>query len=125
MSVLFNDTIVIRRASWSVDAFGNDVPDWTTAAAVTVDGVAVQPGRASTESSDGTTDQTVTWFSLFTEIGSGDLDLLSTDRVEYAGLTLEVYGDVARWPDPFTGAVSKVEATLRLVQEASHGAGSN
>lgn len=120
MSVLFQDTIVIRRADWSVDAFGNDVPDWTTASSTTVMGVNVQPGARSTEVADGTTDATTTWFSLFTPTGSGDLDLLSTDRVEYAGLTLEVDGDVARWPDPFTAGVSKVEATLRLVQEAQH-----
>lgn len=110
---LFADTIVRLRPGSATDAYGNPVRDWTAASSATLTGVAVQPATGRAETADGIRDTAVSRWLLFTPIGSGDLDLLATDRVVYDGMTLEVDGEVSRWPDPLTGGVSKVEATLR------------
>lgn len=117
MVTLFTDTIVIVRAPATTGRYGDAVPDWANATRTTVEDVSVQPGPAlaDAETVDGTRDSTTTRWLGFTPIGSGDLDLLATDRVEYAGLTLEVDGKPRRWPDPINGGVSKVEWTMREV----------
>lgn len=114
-TMLFTDTIVIVRAGTDAGRYGDSRPDWTTATRTTVDGVSVQPTAGNTETADGTRDSTTTTWVGFTAMDSGDLDITATDRVEYAGLTLEVYGVPRRWPNPFTGGVSKVEWSMREV----------
>lgn len=113
--LLFTDSIVIVRAGSTTGRYGDTVPDWSTATRTTIDGVNVQPTSQNAETTDGTRDSTTTTWVGFTAMDSGDLDITATDRIEYAGLTLEVYGTPRRWPNPLTGGVSKVEWTMREV----------
>ena len=77
--------------------------------------VSLQP-VSSREQTEGTGRfSVVTGWALVTPVGM-DLDLKSTDWVEYNGRRLAVLGDVLRWPHPMNpNGVHHVEATLEQV----------
>lgn len=110
MSALTADSVVILRAAYVVDKYGNpsSVRDWANATRTTVSRVSVQPYTQNEEIGDRTA--TITQWRLFTR---SSIDLLATDRIEYDGMTLEVEGEVGRWR--FAGRVHHVEAQLRRV----------
>ncbi|MEU9333128.1 hypothetical protein AB0D49_08180 [Streptomyces sp. NPDC048290] len=112
MSLLYTQTIVIVRPGILADEYGNNKPDWAGAARTTVSGVNAQPHGGSAEDTEDK-QVTVTGWRLFTPRGM-DLDLRETDRVEMAGMTLQVTGKVARWPAP-GGGVHHIEADLQEV----------
>lgn len=114
MSRHYAHTITRVRAPVAPDRYGNQRPDWTAAQRLTVPGVNVQPGGSPPQSEEYTADRqtTVTGWRLYTRPGM-DLDLVETDRIEYAGLVLEVDGKVGRWR--INGRVHHVEAGLREV----------
>ena len=109
---LFGDSVVIVRAGYRVDKYGNESSerDWANAVRTPVTGVSVQPDVSEEETGDRRT--VTTGWRLFTPMGR-DLDLLPTDRVEYDGMTLEVDGEVARFR--VGGRVHHVEARLKRV----------
>jgi hypothetical protein len=115
MTPLFHQSFVRVRAPLVTDRYGNRKRDWSSADRLTVEGVNIQPASrlpSNEESDDRLT--VVTGWDLQTPEGM-DLDLLATDRVEFDGMTLEVEGNVGRWPDPFGPGVHHVEARLKEV----------
>lgn len=117
MSLLFTQSAVRVRAGTKVDRAGNEVPDWSEAAVsrLPLTGLNIAPrveGNPETVESAGV--QVVTGWWLQTAPGT-DADIQSADRIEFDGITAQVEGDVARWPDPFTGAVHHVKAALERV----------
>lgn len=114
MNPLFTDTVVIVRPATTTDRYGNTVLDWDAATRTSVPGVSVQPDTQA-EADDGTRDTTQSTWWLRTPIDAGDLDIAPTDRVEHAGLTLEVDGDPRRYPGLLAEGVSCVHVHLRQV----------
>lgn len=104
------DTITILRASLVDDAYGNQVPDWSTPVSTAVTGCRLQPERAGEYVLD--REAVTTRWRLFAPAGT---DLRATDRVEHAGEVYEVDGDPQRWPSP-TGRLAHVEALLRRTE---------
>lgn len=112
MSLLQADTVVIVRAPFKVDKYGNTstVRDWVNATRTTVAGVSVQPD-GSTEAT-GARSSVVTGWRLITRKGR-DFPALSGDRIEYGGMTLEVDGEVGRFR--MGARVHHVEVRLKRV----------
>lgn len=110
MNRLTADSVVIVRAEFVVDKYGNPsaVRDWANATRTTVRNVSVQPYTQNEEVGDRTA--TITQWQLYTRT---PVDLRATDRVEYDGVTLEVDGEVGRWR--FGGRVHHTEVRLRRV----------
>ncbi|MFE2409847.1 hypothetical protein ACFXDE_16040 [Kitasatospora sp. NPDC059408] len=96
MSAHFSQSVVILRAPFLVDRYGNETTarDWDRATRRPVHGLSVQPD-SSTEA-DGDRPSVVTGWRVITRRGT-DLDLIPGDRVEYDGRLLETDGLVARW----------------------------
>lgn len=113
--MLYLDDVTVVRAPTVRDRWDNDVPDWAAATRTVVSGVAVQP-TSQVEDATGRRVALSTGWRLFTRPGV-DVDLRAADRVEWKGLSLEVIGEVARWPHPLRpGGVHHVEAELRRLE---------
>ncbi len=113
---MFTDTVVVVRAVVVRDRWDNDTHDWAAAARTTVTGVRVLPSSQA-EDAAGTRVAVSTGWRLYSAPGV-DVDIRATDRVEWAGLSLEVIGEVARWPHPLrpTPAVHHIEVELRRME---------
>lgn len=111
--MIFHQQVTVVRPGTRVDRGGNEVPDWSPGAATrtVVEHVSVQP---NTQNEDVESDRTavVTGWRVLSEPGV-DADVRSGDRIEWDGMTLEVVGEVARWPDPLDGGVHHIEFTMR------------
>lgn len=96
MTLHYTQTVVILRAPYVIDRYGNATSerDWSSATRVTVRRVSVQPD-ASTEE-DGDRPAVTTGLRLTTRRGV-DIDLAPGDRVLALGRLRETDGDVARW----------------------------
>lgn len=113
VSALFTDTVVIVRPATATDRYGNTVADPdSTDTRTTLEGVSVQPDR-QVETDDGTRISTDTRWVLRNPIDAGDLDITATDQIEYAGMTLDVDGDILRFPGLLEQGVSCVQVWLR------------
>lgn len=111
---MFHDTITIVRPVITTDRYGSDSLDYVTGARTVVERVSVQP-RSSVEVSADARDMVTTGWRIYSRSGT-DLDIQPTDRVEWAARTLEVVGEVARWPHPTRpGAVHHVEVDVQKV----------
>lgn len=111
---MFLDEVTVVRAATVRDRWDNDVLDWAAATRTTVTDVAVLP-TSQVEDATGNRVATSTGWRLYSKPGL-DVDLFAADRVEWAGMSLEVIGEVARWPHPIRrGAVHHVEVELRRV----------
>lgn len=101
---MFHQTVVRVRAPRIAAETGADATqrDWDNATRTTLRGLNVQPVVA-TEVADTAAISTVGTWMLSSPPGAGKLDLLSTDRVEYDGMTLEVDGPPKHWPSPSGG----------------------
>lgn len=112
MSLLYNDSIEVLRAPLVADRYRNEKRDWDAATSTPYSGVNMQPEQVPVASTEYTEDRqtTVTRYLLITRRGM-DIDLLETDRVAFAGMTLKVAGKVGRWPAP-GGGLHHVEAVL-------------
>lgn len=87
-----HDKLNIVRAPLITNEHGNQVPDWlnvTRQFGVPAD---VQPDTTTEQAADRQT--TVTRWRIWLPAGT---DVLVTDRLEWAGLTLEVDGEPDRW----------------------------
>lgn len=96
MSALTADTLILVRAPFKTDKYGNPstVRDWGNATHTPVSGLSVQPDASSeTEGDRGTV---ITGWRVITRKGS-DFPALPGDRVEFSGMTLEVDGEVGRY----------------------------
>ena len=112
--MIFHDAITIVRPLVTRDRYGSDVLDYTAGTRILVSGVCVQP-RSSTETTTDARDMVTTGWRIYTPAGM-DLDVTPTDRIEWAGRTCEVLGDIARWPHPVRpGHVHHVEVDVQKV----------
>ncbi|WP_411102445.1 hypothetical protein [Streptomyces sp. cmx-4-9] len=109
--MMFNQTLVRVRAGTRVDRGGNTVADWATATRVTVTHVNIQPSIQQ-EAHDETGSSKVTGWHVQSAEGTNP-DIRADDRIEWDGMTLEVDGEVARWPELFTDAVHHVEFEMK------------
>lgn len=116
MSLLYNDSIEVLRAPLAANRYRDEKRNWDAAAATPYSGVNMQPEQVPLDSTEHTDDRqtTVTRYLLITRRGM-DIDLLETDRVAFAGMTLEVDGKVGRWPAA-GGGLHHVEARLKEVK---------
>lgn len=107
--VIFHQSATRVRPGTRTDRGGNQVPDWSPGAVsrLVLDRLSVQPSVQTEQVGDMRT-EVVTGWHVLTEPGT-DADVLSGDRIEYGGITCEVRGEVARWPDPLDGSVHHVE----------------
>lgn len=112
--MIFADTVTVVRAKVVRDRWDNDTLDWAAATRTTVTGVLVMP-TSQIEDAAGNRVALSSGWRLYSQPGT-DVDLFATDRVEWRAMSLEVIGEVARWPHPLRpGAVHHVEAELRKV----------
>ncbi|MFF5778171.1 hypothetical protein ACFY7Y_14620 [Streptomyces virginiae] len=109
--MMFNQTLVRVRAGTRPDRGGNTVADWTTATRLTVEQVNIQPS-VQQETHDETRSSKVTGWHVQSAEGTNP-DIRADDRIEWDGLTLEVDGEIARWPDLFTNSVHHVEFEMK------------
>ncbi|MFC5144291.1 hypothetical protein [Streptomyces aureoversilis] len=111
--MFFDQAIVRVRAGTRVDRSGNTVLDWSPDAVdrLQVQEVSIQPTTA-TETHLPERTAVVTGWHVQSPPGV-DLDIQAGDRIEWAGLLLEVDGEVARWTDPLDGTVHHVELDIR------------
>ena len=109
--MMFNQSLVRVRAGERTDRGGNTVKDWSTATRLTVDQVNIQP-TIQQEAVDEERNAVVTGWHVQSEEGT-DPDILATDRIEWDGMTLEVDGEVARWPELFEDSVHHIEFEMK------------
>jgi hypothetical protein len=112
MSLLTADTAVIVRAPFKVDKYGNTTSerDWANATRTAVGGLSIQPDSSSESTGDRST--VITGWRLITDKGV-DFPALSSDRIEFDGMTLEVDGKVGRFR--MGGRFHHCEARLKEV----------
>jgi hypothetical protein len=112
--MLYHDSGTVVRAPLVTDRYGNQVRDWDSATRFPVTDIAVLPTQQVEDATGNRTSVTTGW-RLYSRPGT-DVDLRATDRVEFGALSLDVIGEVARWPHPLRPrAVHHVEAELRRV----------
>ncbi|MFE2497087.1 hypothetical protein [Streptomyces scopuliridis] len=110
--MIFHQSLVRVRAGERADRGGNTVKDWSPGAVsrLAVEHLSVQPNTQN-EATDPTRTAVVTGWRVLSEPGT-DADIRSDDRIEWDSKTLEVEGEVARWPDPLDGGVHHIEFTM-------------
>jgi hypothetical protein len=113
--MMFNQSLVRVRAGERTDRGGNTVKDWSPGAAsrLTVVQVNIQPS-VQTEIVDEDRNAVVTGWHVQSAEGTNP-DIHFDDRIEWDGMTLEVDGEVARWPELFADAVHHIEFEMKRV----------
>ncbi|MFE9845775.1 hypothetical protein [Streptomyces goshikiensis] len=109
--MMFNQSLVRVRAGTRPDRGGNQIPDWTTATRLTVTRVNVQPS-VQAEAHDETRTSRITGWHVQSDEGTNP-DIRADDRIEWDGMTCEVDGEIARWPDLFSDSVHHVEFEMK------------
>jgi hypothetical protein len=102
-------TVTVVRAGSKPSDYGTGVvPDWDAATRVDYTGCSVQflSGEEYTADRDVTIDRWQVWVDVTT-------DVVSTDRIEWAGASYEIDGEVQRWE--FPPLAHKVVPMLRSV----------
>ncbi|MFD9629790.1 hypothetical protein [Streptomyces violascens] len=96
MTLHYAQTVVIVRAPFVVDRYGNTTSDrdWDRATRTTVRRVSVQPTESTEDAGDRPT--VVTGLRLITRRGV-DVDLIPGDRVVALGRLLDVDGEPGRY----------------------------
>ena len=107
---MFNQTAVRVRAGVKTDRGGNTVPDWSNPDRLTIEGLNVQPTSQS-EDADEQRNAAITGYRVQSTEGTAP-DIKATDRVEWAGQSFEVDGEVAIWPDLFADTVHHIEFVM-------------
>jgi hypothetical protein len=110
---MFNQSLVRIRAGEKTDRGGNTVKDWSSGAVsrLTVQQVNIQPS-IQRETLDEQRNQAVTGWHVQSAEGTNP-DIRYDDRIEWDGMTLEVDGEVARWPELFTDSVHHIEFEMK------------
>ena len=93
------ETVTILTAGTTVDRFGNETLDWSTATSIVVDNVAVADG-GSLEVNTNAQNIVDSDFDL---IFPPDVTVTAAHRLIVRGLTCNVAGRPFLWSNPFTG----------------------
>jgi hypothetical protein len=111
--MMFNQSLVRVRAGERTDRGGNTVKDWspTAVSRLTVDQVNIQPSIQQ-EAVNEQRNAVVTGWHVQSAEGTNP-DIRFDDRIEWDGMTLEVDGEVARWPELFVDAVHHIEFEMK------------
>lgn len=110
----FGDTLVRVRAPLVEDDYGDPVRDWAAAERAPLPGWRVQPMQGSrvnvadTLPRDGLDRQRRAF-------GPPGADVLTTDRIEWQGVTWTIDGDVDHWRSP-TGRLAHTELILARME---------
>ncbi|ONK09439.1 hypothetical protein [Streptomyces sp. MP131-18] len=110
----FRDSVTRVRAPLVTNPYGDPVRDWASAVRTTLTGWRVQPVQGSRQ----TAAETIPRDGLernrraFGPIGA---DIETTDRIEWAGVTWVIDGDVDRWRGP-TGRLAHTEILLTRME---------
>ncbi|MEU0808795.1 hypothetical protein [Streptomyces sp. NPDC005970] len=115
--MFFFDSVERVRAGTKTDRGGNTVPDWTSATRTTIGQLNIQPASAgapgaSSEIQTPERDAVISGWRVQSEPGAWP-DITPADRIEWNGMTLEVDGEVGRWPDPLDGSPHHIEFTMK------------
>ncbi|MFE4609996.1 hypothetical protein ACFRK5_16855 [Streptomyces niveus] len=112
MTLHYTQTVVILRAPFVVDRYGNTTSerDWSSAIRTTVRRVSVQPDATSED--DGDRPAVTSGLRLITRRGV-DVDLIPGDRVVAMGRLLDTDGEPARYV--VAGRHHHTEARLKEV----------
>lgn len=110
---MFNQSLDRVRAGTKTDRGGNTVKDWSPGAVtrLTVTQLNIQPS-IQRETVDEQRNATVTGWHVQSAEGTSP-DIRFDDRLEWDGMTLEVDGEVARWPELFADAVHHIEFEMK------------
>ncbi|KMS71758.1 hypothetical protein ACH49_24340 [Streptomyces leeuwenhoekii] len=108
---MFNQSLVRLRAGTKTDRGGNEVKDWSTPDRLLVTGLNIQPS-IQRETTDEQRNATVTGWHVQSAEGTNP-DIRFDDRIVWDGMTLEVDGEVARWPEPFSDRVHHIEFEMK------------
>lgn len=111
--MVFHQSVVRLRAGSKTDRGGNTVPDWSEAAVsrLTVGQLSVQP-TSQTEEADASRTAVVTGWQVISAPGV-DADIRHDDRIEWAEMTLEIVGEVARYSGFLDSATHHIEFVMR------------
>lgn len=111
--MVFHQSIVRLRAGSKTDRGGNTIPDWSQAevSRLTVGQVSVQP-TSQAEESDASRTAVVTGWQVISAPGV-DADIRYDDRIEWAGMTLEIVGEVARFLGFLDGSTHHIQFVMR------------
>lgn len=113
--MMFNQSAVRVRAGRKSDRGNPDstIPDWSPGAVsrLTVDRLNIQPSIQQ-EAVDEERDAVITGWHVQSDEGTNP-DILAVDRIEWDGMTLEIDGEVARWPELFENAVHHIEFEMK------------
>jgi hypothetical protein len=108
---MFHQSVIRVRAGTKTDRGGNVVKDWATATRALIGSLSVQPASQA-EETDPTRTAVVTGWRVLSAPGTAP-DIRADDRIEFAGMTCEVDGEVAAWPNPLGGGVHHVEFVMK------------
>jgi head-tail adaptor len=101
------------RAGTTTDRAGDNTPDWSPGAVdeLEITGLSIQPRTQAESSTSERPALVVSGWLVISEPGSNP-DITAADRFRFDGITCEVDGDIARWPDS-DGGVHHVEFALK------------
>lgn len=102
-----NQSVEVLGGAGTTDRYGNDVTDWSSPTAATVEGCRLVPVPG-----DEVLDRVTRRWVLFAPL---DAAITATSRVRWAGVTYDVDGEVRRWTSP-SGALAHLEADLSRVE---------
>jgi hypothetical protein len=110
---MFDQSVTRVRAGTRTDRAGNTIPDWDLAERTVIAHLSVQPTVQDETGSTGRPSLVITGWHVLSEPGTAP-DVLPADRFRFDGITCEVDGEVARWPDS-DGGVHHLEFALKRV----------
>jgi head-tail adaptor len=103
----YNDTIIRRRAAFTIDAYGNEVKG--TATDLAISGCRVQPTETN-EMTSADRDMVQTQLQVFCPSGA---DVIATDQIVWQNVVYEVVGDLQEYRSP-TGVAN--HSRFRMVK---------
>jgi head-tail adaptor len=109
------ETVTAKRAPLVADEYGNQVRDWSNAAAIPHDGCAVAQGAKGSATEDLTGDRDPIISDRIVVMPSGT-DVVATDRLQVRGREYEVVGEPFDWVNPFTGTAFGVVVYCNRVE---------
>ena len=103
----FCNQSIVRIRPGTKTARGSDIPDWTKADRLTINGCSVQPASTSLSQDGRVLGINEQWTAYLPE-GS---DVKAGDRIEFEGKVYTINGDPKEWTAPFTRSNMQLNLT--------------